>query len=175
MLVDAHHRLGREVRDDRRYQLRLPKQRTLLRRAAAPVPGRGKRLFIGVPLLVVLLVHPVVVLADWSVKETKRRCLAEPRPADQHHVDGGAGLPFSLYSDPVGVPDGRRHRRQQDGGRIFDIEVLVTGQIQNELLNPRRKDLQRQASFGDTLHLRAEHIGQLQPVIHENLLPDRTA
>ena len=175
MLVDAHHCFGREVRDDGRYQLRLPEQRTILRLTAAPVPGQGKRLFIGVPLLVVLLVHPVVVLADWSVKETKRRCLAKPRPADQHHVDGGAGLPFSLYSDPAGVPDGRCHRRQQYRGRIFDIEVLVTGQIQNEFLNPRRKYLQRQARFGNTLHLRAEHIGQLQPVIQENLLPDRTA
>ena len=175
VLVDAHHCFGREVRDDGRYQLRLPEQRTILRLTAAPVPGQGKRLFIGVPLLVVLLVHPVVVLADWSVKETKRRCLAKPRPADQHHVDGGAGLPFSLYSDPAGVPDGRCHRRQQYRGRIFDIEVLVTGQIQNEFLNPRRKYLQRQARFGNTLHLRAEHIGQLQPVIHENLLPDRTA
>ena len=175
VLVGAHHRLGREVRDDGRYQLRLPKQRTLLRLTAASGSGRGKRLFIGVPLLVVLLVHPVVVLTDRFVKETQRRCLAEPRPADQHHVDGGAGLPFSLYSDTAGVPDGRGHRRQQDRGRIFYIEVLVTDQIQNQFLNPRRKDLQRQARFGNTLHLRAEHIGQLQPVIHGNLLPDRTA
>lgn len=175
VLVGAHHRLGREVRDDGRYQLRLPKQRTLLRLTAASGSGRGKRLFIGVPLLVVLLVHPVVVLTDRFVKETQRRCLAEPRPADQHHVDGGAGLPFSLYSDTAGVPDGRGHRRQQDRGRIFYIEVLVTDQIQNQFLNPRRKDLQRQARFGNTLHLRAEHIGQLQPVIHGNLFPDRTA
>ena len=175
VLMDAHHCFGREVRDDGRYQLRFSEQRTILRLTAAPVSERGKRLFISVPLLVVLLIHPVVVLAERLVKEPQRRCLAEPRPADQHHVDGGAGFPFSLYSDPAGVPDGRRHRRQQNRGRIFNIEVLVTGQVQNKLLNPRRKDLQRQPRFGNTLHLRAEHIGQLHPVIHGNLLPDRTA